>query len=211
MHSAVLGILDPTGSHSFFAPAKKIHDGPDVTAFLTSFAYKDIMTFIMQLNRSMIPRKLDVDGRKTIQTWDIGSELVTFSHSVQQLRSLVAKLESFIDQVPPDTGPRRFGNVSFRKWHKLVDDQVSSLLDDFLPTQVLHFGVGRAEGASEDVKSELGSYLLGSFGSPQRLDYGTGHELSFIAFLGSVWKLGGFAQAGPGVEERGMVLGIFEP
>lgn len=26
-------------------------------------------------------------------------------------------------------------------------------------------------------------HLLSSFGSPQRLDYGTGHELSFLAYL----------------------------
>jgi serine/threonine-protein phosphatase 2A activator len=34
-----------------------------------------------------------------------------------------------------------------------------------------------------DANAELKEYLLGSFGSPQRLDYGTGHELSFVAFI----------------------------
>jgi serine/threonine-protein phosphatase 2A activator len=51
---------------------------------------------------------------------------------------------------------------------------------------------------------------LGSFGSPQRLDYGTGHELSFLAFLGCLWKLNFFPRSEQGVEERGIVLGVFE-
>ena len=60
---------------------------------------------------------------------------------------------------------------------------------------------------------ELESYLIGSFGSAERLDYGTGHELSFLAFLGCIWKLGGFQRQDGEVrlEERNIVLGIIEP
>jgi len=36
---------------------------------------------------------------------------------------------------------------------------------------------------------EITSYLLGAFGSGQRLDYGTGHELSFAAFLCTLFLL----------------------
>lgn len=36
---------------------------------------------------------------------------------------------------------------------------------------------------------ELSAYILGSFGEPSRLDYGTGHELSFCAFLLCCLKL----------------------
>ncbi|KAL9603818.1 MAG: hypothetical protein Q9219_000927 [cf. Caloplaca sp. 3 TL-2023] len=60
-------------------------------------------------------------------------------------------------------------------------------------------------------EAELGPYFLGAFGSAQRLDYGTGHELSFLAFLGCIWKLGGFESSSSGNEERGIVLGIIEP
>ena len=54
---------------------------------------------------------------------------------------------------------------------------------------------------------ELKFYLLGSFGSAQRLDYGTGHELSFLAFLGALWKLNAFEEG----EERGIVVGVVQP
>jgi serine/threonine-protein phosphatase 2A activator len=36
---------------------------------------------------------------------------------------------------------------------------------------------------------ELKEYLTGGFGNPTRIDYGTGHELSFAAFLCCLFKL----------------------
>ena len=35
---------------------------------------------------------------------------------------------------------------------------------------------------------ELKTYILDSFGSPIRLDYGTGHEMAFLFFLLSLKK-----------------------
>jgi serine/threonine-protein phosphatase 2A activator len=208
--------LDEVSSHTFTAPVKKIHDGPDVSFFLTSLAYRDIMTFMLQLNRSMIPRKVDHCEGKKYQTWDLGSEFVQFSPTVQKLRDLIGELESLITDAPPDTGPRRFGNVSFRKWYSLVESRITDLLNEHVPHQVLDFGSSSSSTTTtlephSSAAGELKTYLLGSFGSPQRLDYGTGHELSFLAFLGCIWKLGGFAKAEQGVEERGIVLGVFQP
>jgi serine/threonine-protein phosphatase 2A activator len=205
--------LDEASSHTFTTPVKKIHDGPDVSFFLTSLAYRDIMTFMLQLNRSMIPRKVDHCEGKKYQTWDLGSEFVQFSPTVQKLRDLIAELESLITDAPPDTGPRRFGNVSFRKWYSLVESRITDLLNEHVPHQVLDFGSSSSTTSAphSSAAEELKTYLLGSFGSPQRLDYGTGHELSFLAFLGCIWKLGGFAKAEQGVEERGIVLGVFQP
>jgi serine/threonine-protein phosphatase 2A activator len=203
--------LDDASTHSFTIPVKKIHDGPDVSFFLTSVAYRDIMTFTLQLNRSMIPRKVDDSEGKKYQTWDIDSESVQLSPPVQKLRNLIAELESLITDAPPDTGPRRFGNVSFRKWYNLVESRIKSLLNEHVPHHVLRFGSSTTSPTETSAAEELQTYLLGSFGSPQRLDYGTGHELSFLAFLGCIWKLGGFAEAEKGVEERGVVLGVFQP
>ncbi|EXJ93159.1 hypothetical protein A1O3_01716 [Capronia epimyces CBS 606.96] len=185
-------------THRFEEPVKKIYDGSDVTFFLTSLAYRDIMTFMLQLNRSVVPRKQDVDGTARVVTWPLKSKDVAYSDSVERLRALLTRLSKLVDDVPLDTGPRRFGNVSFRKWHQLVEDQRDNLLNECLPEWLA------------PAYPELASYLLGSFGSAQRLDYGTGHELSFLAFLGGLWKLGFFPEADAGVEERGIVLGVFE-
>ena len=207
-----LNVLDLSKGHTFVKPLKKINEGHDVPVFLTSKAYGDIMIFLLQLNRAMFPsyvRKSESDQKKEVHTWDLGSPEVVFSETVLRLRSLLEALSRFIDEVPPDTGPRRFGNASFRKWYQIVEEQSTNLLSQYLPDTILEYISKRSpEGNPQD---EISSYLLGSFGSDQRLDYGSGHELSFLAFLGCIWKLGGFNTSGFGNEERGIVLGIIDP
>jgi serine/threonine-protein phosphatase 2A activator len=208
-----LTILDPSTPHDFAIPSKRINEGEDVQTWLTTYAYTEIMTFLLQLNASMFPRKI-TDSQK-IQTSDLESENAVTSPAVLSLRLMVTKLEAMIDEAPPDPGPRRFGNMSFRKWYQIVEERVDELLELHVPQQVLQFGASRREGNSNAVtpREELKKYLLGSFGSAQRLDYGTGHELSFLAFLGCIWKLGGFnAKSDPwGTEEQGIVMGVIEP
>jgi len=126
-----------------------------------------------------------------------------YSKAVEDLRSLVLDLSGLIDQAPPNTGPRRFGNVAFRTWHELVEDAADDILNSRL-SDVLHQSQGESRAA---LTEELKVYLLGSLGSAQRLDYGTGHELSFLAFLGCLWKLDTFAEG----EESAIVIGIVQP
>ncbi|KAJ5959693.1 Phosphotyrosyl phosphatase activator PTPA [Penicillium vulpinum] len=201
----VLPILDSSTPHTFIEPSKKIYESQDVSTFLTSKAYTDIMTWILQLNRSMFPLKM---ADETIQTWPLNSDAIQYSAPVRQLQRLLSKLEDIIQEVPPDTGPRRFGNISFRRWCEVVESRASDLLSQCLPADLLHRG-SSDDGATAE--TELKSYFLGSWGSGQRLDYGTGHELSFLAFLGGIWKLNGFPKADPGVEERAIVVGVIHP
>lgn len=206
-----LDVLDLSKGHTFIKPLKKINEGHDVPIFLTSKAYSDIMIFILQLNRAMFPlyvQKPESDQKKEVHTWDLGSPEVVFSETVLRLRSLLEALGRIIDEVPLDTGPRRFGNVSFRKWYQKVEEQSTNLLSQYLPDTILAYASER--GADASPQDEISSYLLGSFGSAQRLDYGSGHELSFLAFLGCIWKLGGFNTSDFGNEERGIVLGIID-
>lgn len=75
----------------------------------------------------------------------------------------------------------RFGNKSFRVWLEKVvasssqDLKALSDLEDF-----------------EKAIPELKVYLLESFGSHERIDYGTGHELNFVVFLFCLFKVGVF-------------------
>ncbi len=205
-----LSILDASQPHTFITPVKNINEGHDVSDFLMSKAYNDIMTFVLQLNKAMFPSSLDspaLASKKFVHNCDLGSLNLSFSETVHSLRNLLDDLHVILDEVPPDPGPRRFGNASFRKWSQMVEERAGDLLEKHLPSHVLS-----SKPVSEtSAKHELQTYLLGSFGSPQRLDYGTGHELSFLAFLGCVWKLGGFKPSPSGNEERGIVLGVFEP
>ncbi|KAL0256709.1 Serine/threonine-protein phosphatase 2A activator 1 [Diplodia seriata] len=197
--------LDLDAPHEFALPKKQINDGEDVGFFLTSTGYADIMTWLLQLNAAMFPKRT----ASSYEAWQLNSEAVQFSEPVLRLKALMEKLEAIMDEAPPDPGPRRFGNISFRKWYEIVESRLPKLLDDAISSEIL--SRQKPQGNAASAKDELQAYLVGSFGSAQRLDYGTGHELSFLAFLGGIWKLGGFAKRDPGDEERGIVLGIIEP
>lgn len=186
--------LPKDATHTFTQPTKRINSGDDLTFFLTSLAYRDLMTWLLQLNRYLFPTR-DSDGK--FQECRLDSP-PAFSETVQSLRDLVSDLKALIEQAPPDTGPRRFGNVAFRAWFKLVEEGVGEMMERRL---------GGLLEKWEGVGEELKVYLLGSFGSAQRLDYGTGHELSFLAFLGCLWKLGAFEEG----KERAIVMGVIQP
>lgn len=203
-----LPLLDSSKPHTFIAPAKRINEGHNVPFFLTSKAYSDIGIFLMQLNTAMCPRKSA--GTAKAHTWQLDDALF-LSEPVLKLQELMEKINLIIEEAPPDTGPRRFGNVSFRKWYEILESRVRDLLEAHLPRTVLDFQVNSSSEVS--VLDELTPYLIGAFGSSQRLDYGTGHELSFLAFLGCIWKLGGFTTnaSSDGELERSIVLGVIEP
>ncbi|KAK3332148.1 hypothetical protein B0T19DRAFT_414888 [Cercophora scortea] len=254
-----LEILDPLSPHCFLRPVKRINEGPDVARFLTSQAYRDIGIFVLQLNRSLCPRKTPAPppnpdaapprplrvfhkGLNGVKTFPTNSYLADDNNPapepVAKLQRMLDTIEAVIDEAPPDPGPRRFGNASFRTWHRLLEERADELLRQFLPAPVLEFGhkmdslnkkeetlggdqveeTGDAEAGPLD---ELRAYFLGGFGSAQRLDYGTGHELSFVAFLGCLWKLGYFKEMSataaaandmpPDETERWIVLGVIEP
>jgi serine/threonine-protein phosphatase 2A activator len=181
-------------------PIKKIYDGPDVQFFRTSKAYRDLMAFMLQLNHSVVPRKetMETCGVTTFTLTSTSSML--FSEPITKLRGILGVLSEMVDGIPPETGPRRFGNVAFRTWCKRTEEQVAPMLERALESRQLEVAA----------VPELEAYLLGSFGSPQRLDYGTGHELSFLAFLCCLWKIDFFEKNEPGVEERDIVLAVFQ-
>jgi serine/threonine-protein phosphatase 2A activator len=179
------------------APSKRINDGDDLNFFLASTAYRDIKIWLLQLNRALFPTK-DESGNVSICTLDSPP---TFSPLISSLNALVGDFEKFLAQAPPHTGPRRFGNVAFREWYRLAEEQADSLLKK-------HLGSSLKQHANDPtVLAELKAYLLGGFGSALRLDYGTGHELSFLAFLACLSKINAFA---PG-EERAIVIGVVQP
>ena len=202
--------LESAENHKFLHPEKRIQDGDDVSFFLASKAYSDIMTFIFQLNIAMLPRKVynNSTGSYSIKEWTLKDPDVPLPPVAENLAKLIEALSAIIDEVPPDTGPRRFGNVSFRKWVSIVKERQPALMDQYLPADILTLGTKDTEVSA---RAELDAYLIGSFGSSERLDYGTGHELSFIAFLGCLWKLNAFPESQNDEQERAIVLGVIEP
>jgi serine/threonine-protein phosphatase 2A activator len=107
--------------------------------------------------------------------------------------NMLDTLDRWIDDIPPLPTPQRFGNVAFRAWGKRLEDvcvlhfylvlltadsnrpvrtqEIDGILQVLLPSN-LHPSI-----------PYLAPYLLTSFGSFKRMDYGTGHEVSFGLFL----------------------------
>ncbi|KAL7964050.1 Phosphotyrosyl phosphatase activator [Trichoderma sp. SZMC 28014] len=199
---ASLTIIDSSCPPIFQTPVKRINQTEDVQRFLASEAYRDIGLFILQLNHAICPRQL---AGSSLSVYPLGSKPTTTTASVQSLQTLISCIRALIDKAPPDPGSHRFGNVSFRTWFRFLNAELDNLLSNGLLAETLRVGNGHA-------KDEVASYLLGSFGSSQRLDYGTGHELNFIAFLGCLWKLGHFKDGIQGGHiEREIVLLVIEP
>lgn len=94
---------------------------------------------------------------------------------------ILDRLEEHISHFPPINQPMRYGNTAFRGWHAWVLAYLNG------GALLLSEGVLRPD--QSDVAPELALHVADSFGNPTRIDYGTGHELSWTCFLLSLFKL----------------------
>jgi serine/threonine-protein phosphatase 2A activator len=92
----------------FSTPGKQINSDADVAIFQRSVAFNRIVGFILLLNESVKGRRCDED----IQT----------SANVTVIGNVLDKLDEYVDEVPPSTEPRRFGNVAFRLWIQRLEE-----------------------------------------------------------------------------------------
>ena len=91
---------------------------------------------------------------------------------VQRILDNLQKLSQWVDEIEPaPVGASRFGNVAFRKWMDRLNANVEEIMQNIAPDLP-------AEG-----RAEIGVYLTRSFGDYGRIDYGTGHEAHFLAWL----------------------------
>lgn len=91
------------------------------------------------------------------------------SESVQKTLRLLETLNNFINEFPPLESNQRFGNLAFRDWNLKLQDLALPLTKSLL--------------SDSKYSEEIAVYLAGAFGNAQRIDYGSGHELSFVAWL----------------------------
>ncbi|KAI5778150.1 hypothetical protein EDC01DRAFT_623292 [Geopyxis carbonaria] len=184
----------PASSLTPTTPTKRINTHPDLTAFPTTPGYALVTSFIAHLNACVSPLDSSTNTLSPAREFTTDTAALTISPPVAALNEFLSQLSELIDAVPPVAGPRRYGNTAFRTWLSRAGELVEAELDAHLPEAV------------RPAAGELKWYLKHAFGSGERLDYGTGHELNFAAFLAGVWKLGGFV---PGRDEKALVLKTF--
>ncbi|KAJ1308049.1 hypothetical protein OPQ81_002116 [Rhizoctonia solani] len=156
----------------------------DVQTWQRSESYLHLLLYVRRLGESVVGTKLRAGAKN-----ENGEE------GIEPILTLLEELESWINDIPPQVSPQRYGNLSFRDWGKRLEERCESLLESMLPSN-LHKAVPL-----------LKPYLLTSFGSFIRIDYGTGHELSFVVFLLCLHKLGLLADK-PEID-KSTVLDVF--
>ncbi|GFS58740.1 hypothetical protein NPIL_563291 [Nephila pilipes] len=164
----------------FIVPVKAIYTLADMRKWERSEAYHEYMGFVLAMNEA-------TKGKK-ITDVSITSDFVT------KLIGLLDILDNWITEIPPIEQPQRFGNKAFRTFYSKLKEEAESLFKDILPEELHPSAV------------ELAIYLTESIGNSTRIDYGTGHEMSFAMLLCCLFKLGIIKQ-----EESGeVILHVFE-
>ena len=109
------------------------------------------------------------------------SEPLELSPHCEQLLQLLAALRSLADAVAPADILQavRYGNPAYRDWFAQMEATVGRLLTASL------------QGTNQEAAAiELAPYLVDSFGNRTRIDYGTGHEMTFVMFVCGLFKIG---------------------
>ena len=155
--------------HPYEVPTKKIVDMNAMLQFQSSAGAMDLTMFIVECQKA-------VKNTKMTQT--------PLSDRIKPLHDWLDKIELWLNEVPPLEQEMRFGNKAFRTWLDKIKDDVDVDLGVIMQAGNPNFK--HYQRAIVEVKE----YLLDSFGSYERIDYGTGHELNFYVFLYCMCKLG---------------------
>ncbi|KAK4676993.1 Serine/threonine-protein phosphatase 2A activator 1 [Podospora pseudoanserina] len=96
---------DELSKRAFGPLQKRINSGADVSFFLTSRAYKELMVWIMQLNHSLIPRLSPDTARPVCFPLEPGRR--GWSEPVRRLREMLGGCEELILEAPPEENKNR--------------------------------------------------------------------------------------------------------
>lgn len=166
----------------FKEPRRCILNVADLETWQKCPAYRDLIGFVQALNESVKRKELSEVSKSV-------------SDRMKELLVLLDTLNSWIDEIPPEEEQvGRFGNKSYRKWHERLVERCPDLIKGLLPEKLAGAVV------------ELKAYFTDAFGNSRRIDYGSGHEANFIAFLCCLCKLGVISQA----DSAALVLIVFD-
>ncbi|KAI9151028.1 Serine/threonine-protein phosphatase 2A activator 2 [Blastocladiella emersonii ATCC 22665] len=147
----------------FRIPERRIITPDDLAHFHASPMYTDLVAFIETCSDAVRNRKVSDD--------------VLVRPVITDLVRVLNDIDALVDATPAEAEPKsRFGNPAFRLFYDRVQQQLPSILEDVVrPSEAV---------------PEVARYLEKSFGDRKRIDYGTGHEANFMAFLLALHKLG---------------------
>lgn len=202
---AVYDLNDSSLLVKWSTPTKKIYSSGDIANFLKSKALYNINAIIMHIcskvslknvHSGMLDEKyVDFENKETINHCEIKEQpknpvppSFTKEMELKDVKPIICSILNILDalvklemETPPLPGPRRYGNFAFRDWQDKMKMNVDTIIDKSI---LKYFDTENKKRNYDGFKSELRFYLCASFGSRERMDYGTGHELAFVSFLG---------------------------
>eukprot|EP00190_Bangiopsis_sp_CCMP1999_P000162 CAMPEP_0198728538 /NCGR_PEP_ID=MMETSP1475-20131203/9919_1 /TAXON_ID= ORGANISM="Unidentified sp., Strain CCMP1999" /NCGR_SAMPLE_ID=MMETSP1475 /ASSEMBLY_ACC=CAM_ASM_001111 /LENGTH=297 /DNA_ID=CAMNT_0044490937 /DNA_START=197 /DNA_END=1087 /DNA_ORIENTATION=- len=149
---------------------KKISSDEDLKIFLGSATFADLWGFILKCNSAV--RNLGNSAVKNKMGPPFFKKIV----------EVLDELAKYIDDIPPVKQPTRFGNKAYRTWHEKLSKNAASLMKNCLPS------------GKENLAEEFATYLETAFGNETRIDYGSGHEATFIVLMYCFAEVGAFTE-----------------
>ncbi len=174
-------------------PQRCIFDENDMKSFVESPTKAELLKFVEAMGKSC------ASATAREYSYDPEDPLKNLPPAMACLHGALQEMVSWVDQIPPQTQSSvgiRFGNPSFKAWHEKLMERSESIIatilyarDDTELTPEAACQRGRDAAAGEPLPKgdssvqQVSPYLHDSFGHAIRLDYGTGHESSFLVFL----------------------------
>jgi hypothetical protein len=168
-------------------PHRCIFNDVDMKAFMESSTKKELLSFVEALGKSCASGEAQFDP---------SAPLVGITPSMASLHGSLRQMITWVDEFPA-TNPEsaRFGNPAFRQWHARLLERSNAIITNILEARDGKLTVeeasqrgwdaaaGLLESKEDTSIQQVSCYLQDSFGHAIRLDYGTGHESSFLVFL----------------------------
>ncbi|CAH1763471.1 14472_t:CDS:2 [Entrophospora sp. SA101] len=141
---------------NFIVPKRQILTKDDLEKFKESQAHEDYISFVIRLNDSVKGLKLSDD--------------CVVSVFLSNVLEILDTVNSYCNKIPPVQNEKsRFGNPAFKNFYDQISNNVAELHENLsIPPSAI---------------PEVSGYFVESWGNRNRLDYGTGHEANFIAWL----------------------------
>lgn len=144
------------------APVRRVKGLGDMDPWLKSKAYSELLAFMTSLNDA-------VKGKSYRYQYEVDDKM----KDVAELFNFICK---DLDEIPLEEN-QRFGNKAFRVLGERIVQKSQAWLENLLPDDM------------KEAVVELKAYFDESFGNYIRVDYGTGHEINFLAFCYCLYKI----------------------
>lgn len=167
----------------YVKPEKKIKDCEHFEQWKrTSKSLKAILDYVAGMDLAFEPES----GSEAAPAWAAdgscgavssdnpgGAASVDVDARIEKVCEMLRTLARWTYEIPLEKRTdMRFGNLTFRKWHAKLVEEGPRLVQEILPPD--KYG---------NAWEEVVTYLCCGFGDETRVDYGTGHELTFICAL----------------------------